>query len=87
MIRAKHTADLNDEDWNAVGGLIPLAYEGGRPRSVDMYELDVRGAFFRMTCLHGRRYMDIFAVSVKTEHGAKSITVYARVCLNKLGRT
>jgi putative transposase len=39
MIRAEYAADLNDEDWNAAEGLIPLACEGGRPRNADMREI------------------------------------------------
>lgn len=30
---------MSNEDWSVVEGLIPLAHEGGRPRSVDMREI------------------------------------------------
>lgn len=39
MIRVKYNTDLSDEDWDAVEGFIPLAQEGGRPRSVDIREI------------------------------------------------
>ena len=39
MIRAKYATDMNDKEWSAIGGLIPPAHEGGRPRSVDMREI------------------------------------------------
>jgi putative transposase len=39
MIRLKYATDMSDEDWSVMEGLIPPAYEGGRPRSVDMREI------------------------------------------------
>jgi putative transposase len=39
MIRTKYDTDLNDEDWSTLESFIPQAYEGGRPRSVDMREI------------------------------------------------
>jgi putative transposase len=39
MIRLKYDTDLNDEIWGVIESLIPQAYEGGRPRSVDMREI------------------------------------------------
>ena len=39
MRRVKYATDISDEDWCAIEGLIPPAYEGGRPRSVEMREI------------------------------------------------
>ena len=39
MMRVKYATDLSDELWSVVEGFIPPAYEGGRPRSVDMREI------------------------------------------------
>jgi putative transposase len=39
MIRVKYATDVTDKDWGLLEGLIPAAYEGGRPRSVDMREI------------------------------------------------
>jgi len=39
MRHVKYDTDMSDEDWNTMERLIPPAYEGGRPRSVDMREI------------------------------------------------
>ena len=45
MNRVNYVIDLNDKEWNIIEPLIPHAYEGGRPRSVNMREI-LDGIFF-----------------------------------------
>ena len=39
---ARYPSDLRDEEWASIAPLIPPAKRGGRKRSVDVREVDVR---------------------------------------------
>jgi putative transposase len=39
MSRQRYDTDLSESAWERIVPLIPAALEGGRPRSVDMWEI------------------------------------------------